>query len=86
MNIVNNLKNFLYDQNYFISIYEDHIHLYGYEKIKKFEIDEIIIDFKNFELNIKGTNLKFLKMNLNESLVSGEITKLEMEKNEISMG
>lgn len=73
MNLINNIKSFLYDKEYFISIYKDSVHLYGYESIIKFNEDELFFKFSNFSLNIKGEKFLIKKMLPNEILISGKI-------------
>lgn len=85
MNLINNIKGFLYDKDYFISVYECNIHLYGYEKIIKFNENELIFKFKDFDLFIKGEKLLVKKMLTNEILVSGNIKSFVKEYEESSM-
>ncbi len=73
MKIVNNIKNFLYDKNYFITIYDNYIHLFNYEKIIKFSKDELIFIFSEFKLTLKGENLLIRQMLKNEVLIIGKI-------------
>ncbi len=77
MNLRNNIKNFLYDKQYFISNFEDNIHVYNYEKIIKAKIDIIILEFDKFTLNIKGEKLLIKKLFKNEILIEGKIKSLE---------
>lgn len=71
LNLINNIKNFLYDKDYFISVFDSNIHLYGYEKITKFNESELEFKFKDFYLNIKGEKFLIRKMLSNEILISG---------------
>lgn len=73
MNLLSNIKKFLYDQRYFISVFDDSIYLYGYEKILKFAKNEIIVQFSGFKISLKGDALSVKKMLKNEILVSGLI-------------
>ncbi|MFI3260151.1 MAG: YabP/YqfC family sporulation protein [bacterium] len=86
MNLINNIKNFLYDKEYFVSMYEEHIHLYGYNQIIKFDESELIFDFTKFKLNIKGEKLLVKKMLSNEMLISGIIKSFEIENEKTNMG
>lgn len=76
MNLINNIKSFLYDEDYFISIYENNIHLYGYKKIIKFEETELVFEFHNFILIIKGDKFLVKRMMPNEILINGAIKTL----------
>ena len=70
-------KNFLYDLNNFITIYENHLHVFNYEKLNKLSDTEIIITIKNKEVIIKGDNLKIKQMTKQELLITGIILKVE---------
>ena len=70
-------KNFLYDLNNFITIYENHLHVFNYEKLNKLSDTEIIITIKNKEVTIKGDNLKIKQMTKQELLITGIILKVE---------
>lgn len=85
MNLVNNLKNFLYDKNYFISIFDNSLHLYGYEKIVKFSSSELIFVFDGFNIHVKGDGFLVKKMLNNEVLISGNIKNFEIINYEKSM-
>lgn len=74
-----NLKTFLYDQDEFIAIYKNKIHIFSYIKIQHFSIDYISILFANFKLNIKGENLKIINMQESEMIIKGIINNLEFK-------
>lgn len=76
MNIKNNLINFLYDKNYFISIYEDYIHVFNYIELINISSDKIEFKINNFKLIIKGTNLVLTKMLKNEVLIKGKLKEI----------
>ncbi len=78
MNFINNIKSFLYDENYFISIYDDKVHIYSFEKILKFSKNELIFKFSNFNITLKGEKLIINKMLKNEVLISGIIKSLNV--------
>lgn len=73
MNLLSNIKNFLYDQRYFVSFFDNSLYLYGYEKILKFARSEIIVQFSGFKISIKGDELSVKRMLSNEVLISGLI-------------
>lgn len=76
MNIKNNLINFLYDKNYFISIYEDYIHVFNYIDLINISSEKIEFKIDNFKLVIKGTNLVLKKMLKNEVLIKGKLKEI----------
>lgn len=72
-----NFKNFLYDLDNFISIYENNLHVFNYEKLNKLSDKEIIIKIPNRLLIIIGNNLKIKQMTKQELLINGNILKVE---------
>ncbi len=76
MNLKDNIKNFLYDQEYFVSLYKNYIHIYNFEKIQKFNNEEMIFQFVDFVLIVKGEKLLIKKMLKNEVLIKGTIKSL----------
>lgn len=72
-----NFKNFLYDLDNFISIYENNLHVFNYEKLNKLSDKEIIIKISNRLLIITGNNLKIKQMTKQELLINGNILKVE---------
>lgn len=73
MNIRNTMLNFLYDKDYFISLYENHIHIYNYEELIDINETHVIFKFTNFTLNIDGDSLFITKLLPNEVLIKGHI-------------
>lgn len=71
------LKNFLFDLDNFITIYENTLHVFNYKKLEKLSSDEIIIHLDNKIINIKGTNMKIKQMTKQELLIKGVILKVE---------
>ena len=70
-------KNFLYDLNDFLTIYENNLHVFNYDKLNKLSSEEIIITIKNKKVVISGSNLKIKKMTLQELLINGDVYRLE---------
>ena len=66
MHIKDTLVNFLYDKEYFISIYDNFIHVFNYKEL-------IILKLDKFKLEIKGEDLFITKMMPNEILIRGVI-------------
>ncbi len=82
MNFRSNIENFLYDKLYFISMFENKLHIYSFNKVIKLNKSNIILEFDNFILNIKGDKLEFKKLLKNEMLLSGKVLSLNIEYNE----
>ena len=70
-------KNFLFDLNDFITIYENHLHVFNYKKLNKLSDTEIILSFVKTKVFISGINLKIKRMTKQELLVNGQILKVE---------
>lgn len=85
MNLISNIKNFLYDQEYFISIYDSSIHVYGFNKIIKFSSNELLFEFEKFLLNIKGDKLLVKRLLTNEVLIKGNIKSLNIINEKTNM-
>lgn len=71
------IKHYLKDEDYFISIYKNYIYFYKYLDIVKFTETLISLKFEKFIINISGTELCVRKMEKRELLISGNILKVE---------
>ena len=74
-----NFKNFLFDLENFISIYENNLHVFNYTKLDKLSDKEIIIVLENKMVIISGINLKIKQMTKQELLIKGTILKVEFK-------
>lgn len=77
MHINDTIKNFLYDQKYFITMYDEVLYVFNYINLLKINKDEIILEFKDFKLIIWGMNFYITKMTKNEMKIKGIINKVE---------
>lgn len=77
VNIVNNIKEFLYNQTYFVSVFDDQIYLFNFQKLINLDSNLIEIIFRNFKLKIEGHGFKIQRMLQTELLIKGQITKME---------
>lgn len=73
MHLKENLINFLYDLDYFITIYDNYIHIFNYKELISLSDTKIVLKMPNFTLEIKGNNLFITKMLKNELLIKGNI-------------
>ena len=71
------LKNYLRNEEYYIVIYSDFVYVYKYEEIVKFTDKIINIKLNNLKINIIGKNLLITKLEHNELLIKGNIYNLE---------
>ncbi len=75
--MLDTIKYYLKDENYFISIYRDYIYFYKYKDIVKFSDTFISLRFDSFLFNVTGDNLRVKRMETKELLISGNIYKME---------
>ena len=73
MHIKDTLINFLYDKEYFISIYDSFIHVFNYKELISLTSKLVILKLDKFKLEIKGEDLFITKMMPNEILIRGII-------------
>ncbi len=76
MRIIKNLQNFLMDQDYYIDIFNNCLHVYYYEAMLALSEKEIKLKLKEFELDIEGENLIVSKMDNHEILIKGIISNV----------
>jgi len=70
-------KNFLFDLDEFITIYDNHLHVFNYKKLNKLSETEIGLSLDERKILIIGNNLKIKKMSKQELLIIGTILKVE---------
>lgn len=73
MHIKDTLINFLYDKDYFISIYDTYIHVFNYKDLFSLTSKLIVLKMDKFSLEIKGEDLFITRMMPNEILIKGRI-------------
>lgn len=73
MRIIKNLRNFLYDQDYYIDIYNNCLHVYYYEDLQNLSSTLIELKLKEFILKIEGKDLIVSEMDKHEILIKGKI-------------
>lgn len=80
MHLTNKVRSFLIDQNYYIDIYDEEIHVFHYIDILKLNDEEIILQMEEFKLMIKGENFRVKRLEKKEILISGILDSLELER------
>ena len=80
MKIINNLRNFLTDREYYIDIFGDKLHAFNYIKLLKLNDSIVELKFEKFVLEIKGQNIKIIEMDNHEILVSGIIDNVRIKR------
>ena len=72
-------SNFLFDLENFITIYDNTLHVFNYQRLNKLSEAEIVLTFENKKITISGNNLKIKQMTKQELLISGQILKVEFQ-------
>lgn len=80
MHLYKTMKNFLFDQEYFIDIWEDYIHVFGIIDIELLEEYKIILVLEKFSFIIEGLQFRVLKLTKNEILVQGVLEKVMVKR------
>ncbi len=76
LNIKNTIIDFLYDKNYFITIYENFLYIYNFQEIITLTNELIMLSIENFKIKITGSDLKIKKINSSELLIEGNIISI----------
>ena len=76
LNIKNTIIDFLYDKNYFITMYENFLYIYNFQEIITLTNELIMLSIENFKIKITGSDLKIKKINISELLIKGNIISI----------
>ena len=76
LNIKNTIIDFLYDKNYFITMYENFLYIYNFQEIITLTNELIMRSIENFKIKITGSDLKIKKINSSELLIEGNIISI----------
>ena len=76
LNIKNTIIDFLYDKNYFITMYESFLYIYNFQEIITLTNELIMLSIENFKIKITGSDLKIKKINSSELLIEGNIISI----------
>ena len=80
MRIMKNLQNFLYDQDYFIDLFKNCLHVYDYEELLSLSDTLIELKLKEFILVIEGVDLSISSMDKHEMLIKGKINLMRFKR------
>ena len=80
MRIVKNLSNFLKDQEYYIDIFNNYLHVYSYLDLISLSSKLIELKMPDFNLIIEGENLIITEMDKQELLIKGIITNVGFKR------
>ena len=77
--MLSNLREFILDNEFRISIYKNKINILNYSEIDHFDDSKIIVRFSDGTVIIKGNNLIISKLLDDELLISGNVISLEFK-------
>ena len=80
MRIKKNLQNFLMDQDYYIDIFNNCLHVYYYLELITLTDTLIELKLKEFNLIIEGEKLIVSNMDNHEILIKGLITNMRFNR------
>ncbi len=80
MHLYKTMKSFLFDQDYFIDLWEDYIHVFGIVDILLLEEKNISLVLEKFTLTLEGFHFRVLKLTKNEILVKGVLEKASVKR------
>lgn len=80
MRIIKNLQNFLMDQEYYIDIFNNCLHVYYYESLLHLSDTLIELKLKEFALIIEGKDLIVSNMDNHEILIKGMINLVRFNR------
>ena len=78
MHLYKTLKSFLYDQDYFVDLWKDCLHVYGIVDIDTLKKQKIVLTLEKFKLEINGENFRVLKLSKKEILIQGEVSEMKV--------
>lgn len=76
LHINENLKNFIYDLNNYIAIYDNSLYVFNYQDLMHISKTNIILRFNNYKIEIEGINFKINKMTKQELKIVGKINNM----------
>ena len=76
MHIYKTIKNFLLDQDYYIDLWQENIHICGFQKIDVLQENRAVFVLEKFTLEILGNNFRVLKLTNKEILLQGSLKEM----------
>ncbi|MEG0826632.1 MAG: YabP/YqfC family sporulation protein [Bacilli bacterium] len=78
MQIVNNLRNYLLEEELKINVFKNKVNIVNYTNIDHFDNNKVIIKHKEGSILINGEKLVVSKLLIDEVLVEGLIKSIEL--------
>lgn len=75
--MIENLIEYIKDEDYLVGIYKGTTHIFNYIKILDISPNEIFISLKNQKIKLFGENLIVKKLDKNEILIKGKIKRVD---------
>lgn len=76
MHLYKSIKNFLFDQDYFIDIWGSNVHIFNFIDILTLNDQNVSLQLEKFKLDILGSEFRVLKLTKNEILIQGHIKEM----------
>ena len=76
MHLYKIIKNFLFDQDYFIDIWQNNIHIYGFLDILCLQEKKAFFHLEKFDIELTGEDFRVLKLTKNEILIQGKLESM----------
>ena len=77
MKLINNIREYMINNEFVINIYEDKINIINYSNIGAIEESKIIVNGNNKMILINGEHLVLKKLLNDEILIAGNVKKIE---------
>ncbi len=77
MRLFKKMHTYIFENEFKINYINNKLNIVNYTEIKHFDNDNIIINDKEKQINIKGKNLVVSKLMSNELLIEGYIKQIE---------
>ena len=77
MKLLNNIRNYISDNSFIVTIYTDRVNIINYNSIDKISNNNIIIN-SDKKIKIEGKNLKLNKLFSDELLIMGIISNISI--------
>ncbi len=78
MKMIDKMRTYLLEEEFCINIYKNKINIINYENIDHFDINTVIIRYKEGTIKISGNNLVASKLLNDEILIVGDIKNIEL--------
>ena len=78
MKIINNVKDFIMENELKILVFKDRVNIVNYDRIGQFDSSKVVVHHMDGSITVKGTKLAISKLVNDEVLIIGKISTLEL--------